>query len=254
MICLLAIFHVSLPACDPFSQRRRFVFGPYDAQQELRCCHCHADCHLPQPRSPAIGPSRHRSAQTKAYNACRRLHRPKGAHRDPSRHRSAQIKAYGAHCHLPQARLPAIGPSRHRSAQIKAYSAYRRLHDARELTEIHPLTRNATAQPGRSWPRCREAFLSLAKSYRMKGMPRASLHCGSHGRSIAVRIVMVRRRGGGSELSSCSYLGQCGAIQRNDRRRDSHEHRIQSGRSRRIEGSGFKPAVPSRIFSCEGVF
>jgi hypothetical protein len=29
---------------------------------------------------------------------------------------------------------------------------------------------------------------------------------------IAVRIVMVRQREGGSELSSCSYLGQCNAI------------------------------------------
>jgi hypothetical protein len=200
MICLTAIFHVSLPACDPFSQRRRFVFGPYNAQQELRCCHCHADCHLPQPR------------------------------------------------------LPAIGPSRHRSAQIKAYSACRRLTDARELTKILPPTRNPTAQPGRSWPRRREAFLPLAKSYRMKGLPRASLHCRSHGRSVAVKIVLVRRRGRGSELSSCSNLGQCGTIQRNDRHRDSHEHRIQSGRSRRIEGSGFKPAVPSRLFSCKGAF
>ena len=73
-------------------------------------------------------------------------------------------------------------------------------------------TRNATAQPGRSWPRRREAFLPLAKSYRMKGMPRASLQCRSHRGSIAVRIVMVRRRGEGSELNSCSYLGQCDAI------------------------------------------
>jgi hypothetical protein len=174
--------------------------------------------------------------------------------RDPSLHRSAQIKVYSAHCHLPQLRLPAIGPSRHRSAQIKAYSACRRLHDARELTEILPPTRNATAQPGRSRSRRREAFLPLAKSYRMKGMPRASLQCRSHRGSIAVRIVMVRRRGEGSELNSCSYLGQCDAIQRNDRRRDSHRHRIQSGRSRRIEGSGFKPAVPSRLFSCDGAF
>jgi hypothetical protein len=51
-----------------------------------------------------------------------------------------------------------------------------------------------------------------------------------------VRIVIVRRRGEGSELSSRSYLGQCDAIQRNDRRRDSREHRIQSGRS---EDRGF---------------
>ncbi len=47
-----------------------------------------------------------------------------------------------------------------------------------------------------------------------------------------MRIVIVRRREEGSELSSRSYLGQRDAIQRNDRRRESHKHRIQSGRSR----------------------
>ena len=66
----------------------------------------------------------------------------------------------------------------------------------------------------------------------MKGMPRAGLHCCIHRGSIAVRIVMVRRREEGGELSSCSYLSQCDALQRNDRRRDSQEDRIQSGRSR----------------------
>jgi len=63
---------------------------------------------------------------------------------------------------------------------------------------------------------------------------------------------MVRRRGEGSGLSSCSYLGQYDAIQREDRRRESHEYRIQSGRSRRIEGSGVKPAVLLRLLSCDG--
>jgi len=65
---------------------------------------------------------------------------------------------------------------------------------------------------------------------------------------------MMRRRGDGRELRSRSYLGQCNAIQRNNRRRDSHKHRIQSSRSRRIEGSGFKPAVPSRLFRCDRAF
>jgi len=102
----------------------------------------------------------------------------------------------------------------------------------RELTEILPSTGNATAQPGRRWLCRREALLPLAKSYRMKGMPRAGLHCCIHQGSIAVRIVMVRRREEGGELSSCSYLSQCDALQRNDRRRDSQEDRIQSGRSR----------------------
>jgi len=39
---------------------------------------------------------------------------------------------------------------------------------------------------------------------------------------------MVQRQEEGGELSSCSYLSQCDALKRNDRRRD----RIQSGRSR----------------------
>jgi len=141
-------------------------------------------------------------------SACRCLHRPKGAHRDPSRHRSAQIQAY---------------------------SACRRLCGAKELTEILPSTRIATAQPGRSWLCRREALLPLARPYRMKGMPRAGLHSCIHRRSIVVRIVrivMVRRREEGGELSSCSYLSQCDALQRNDRRRDSQEDRIQSSRSR----------------------
>jgi hypothetical protein len=48
----------------------------------------------------------------------------------------------------------------------------------------------------------------------MKEMPRAGLHYCIHRGSIAVRIVMVRRREEGSELSSCSYLSQCDALQR----------------------------------------
>jgi hypothetical protein len=161
--------------------------------------------------SPAIATlDRNRSYSSQisldqGISACRRLHRPKGAHRDPSRHRSAQIQAY---------------------------SACRRLRGAKELTEILPSTRIATAQPGRSWLCRREALLPLARPYRMKGMPRAGLHSCIHRRSIAVRIVMVRRREEGGELSSCSYLSQCDALQRNDRRRDSQEDRIQSGRSR----------------------
>ena len=83
-------------------------------------------------------------------SACRCLHRPKGAHRDPSRHRSAQIQAY---------------------------SACRLLRGAKKLTEILPSTHIATARPGRSWLCRREALLLLARPYRMKGMPRAGLHC-----------------------------------------------------------------------------
>ena len=101
-----------------------------------------------------------------------------------------------------------------------------------DLQDILPSIPIATAQPGRSWLCRREALLPLARSYRMKGMPRAGLHCCIHRGSIAVRIVMVRRREEGGELSSCSYLSQCDALQRNDRRRDSQENRIQSGRSR----------------------
>jgi hypothetical protein len=117
-------------------------------------------------------------------SAYRCLHRLKGTHRDPSRHRSAQIQAY---------------------------SACRLLRGAKELTEILPSTRNATAQPGRTWVCRREALLPLARSYRMKRMPRVGLHCCIRRGSIAVRIVMVRRREEGGELSLCSYLSQCDA-------------------------------------------
>jgi hypothetical protein len=68
----------------------------------------------------------------------------------------------------------------------------------RELTETLPPTRNATAQPGSSWPRRREAFLPLARSYRMKGMPRASLHSrgrrGSHCREDCDGATARRRQ------------------------------------------------------------
>ena len=140
MTCLLAIFHVSLPVCDPFSLRRRFVFSPWDAQQRLRSCHCHANGRLPWPCWDAIGPSRHRLAQIEAYSACHRL------------------------------------------------------TDLRELTGIIFLTRNSTAQPGRSWLYCCEALFSLVRLYRIKRMLKASLHCCIYQGSIAVKIVIVRRR------------------------------------------------------------
>jgi hypothetical protein len=57
---------------------------------------------------------------------------------------------------------------------------------------------------------------------------------------------MVRQREEGSELSSRD------AIQRNDRRRDSHKHRIQSGRSRRIEGFWLQTGRAIKAFSCGG--
>jgi hypothetical protein len=48
----------------------------------------------------------------------------------------------------------------------------------------------------------------------MKEMPRAGLHSYIHRRSIAVKIVMVRRREEGGELSSYSYLSQYDALTR----------------------------------------
>jgi hypothetical protein len=105
-------------------------------------------------------------------------------------------------------RLSEIGPSRHRSAQIKADNVCRRFYGTRGLTEILSPTCNATAQPSRSRPHHFESFLPLAKSYRMTGMPKANLRCRSHRGSIAVRIVMARRREEGIKLTSCSYLGK----------------------------------------------
>jgi hypothetical protein len=129
----------------------------------------------------------------------------------PSRHRSVQIKALQCMSSSPPAQgsSPRSFPStdqpraRHTVHVVICHShgwqqsvllipgqprSKHRVHVAvttgpRELTETLPPTRNATAQPGSSWPRRREAFLPLAKSYRMKGMPRASLHCrGRRGR------------------------------------------------------------------------
>jgi hypothetical protein len=123
----------------------------------------------------------------------------------------------------------------------------------RQLTKILPPARNTTAQPGRSWPRHREAFLLLARSYRMKRMLRANLHYRGHRGRIIVRIVMVRRQEEGGELRLCSYLEQCDTIQRSDRHRGNRKHQIQSGNSRKIEGSGCKPVVLLKFFSCDRV-
>jgi hypothetical protein len=70
-----------------------------------------------------------------------------------------------------------IGPSRRKSAQIKAYSVHHRLHVARELTEILP---RHVIHPRCSQLRHHEAFLRLARSQRMKAMPRQSLYCRNH--------------------------------------------------------------------------
>jgi hypothetical protein len=96
-----------------------------------------------------------------------------------------------------------------RLAQIQAYCACYRLYGLRELTEILSPTHNATAQPGKSQPRYYKAFLLLARSNRIKGMLRASLHYYSHQGSVAVKIIRVQWRKEGAELSLCLYLGQC---------------------------------------------
>ena len=68
-------------------------------------------------------------------------------------------------CKLPSVTATQVetGPFRDRSAQVKAYGAYHGLRSAKELTKILLLTRNSAVQPGRSQPRCCEAFLRLAK-------------------------------------------------------------------------------------------
>jgi hypothetical protein len=51
--------------------------------------------------------------------------------------------------------------------------ASQRLHYAQGITETSPATRNSSAaQPGRSQPRRREAFLRLARSQSMEALPR----------------------------------------------------------------------------------
>ena len=84
-------------------------------------------------------------------------------------------------------------------------SSPRRKGAHRDLT----LTRNSSAaKPGSSQLRRHEAFLRLARSQRMEGMSRPKPLLSQPPRNIAVRVVMVRRRGEGAELSSCSYLNQ----------------------------------------------
>jgi hypothetical protein len=93
---------------------------------------------------------------------------------------SSQISPnQGTQCRLSSA-TATFGSNQSFSSQIKAHSACRCLTAPRELTEIPPPTCNAMAQPGRSWPRRCEAFVPLARSCHMKGMPRASLHYRGH--------------------------------------------------------------------------
>jgi hypothetical protein len=81
----------------------------------------------------------------------------------------------------------------------------------RELTEILPPTRNNMTQPGRSWPRRREAFLPLARSYRIKGMPKASLYCrGRRERhSRGDRDGVAARKGQRAKLTLVSRAMRC---------------------------------------------
>ena len=66
---------------------------------------------------------------------------------------------------------------------------------------IQRMSSSPRRRPGRNWLCRREALLPLARSYRMKGMLRAGLYCCIHRGSIAVRIVIVRQREEGGELS-----------------------------------------------------
>lgn len=142
MTCLRAIFHVSLPACDPFSHCRRFVFGLQDGSAEASMMPL--SCRLP-PATAMLDRNRSYSSQIsldQGISACRRLHRvPR---------------------ELTEILLVTDQPRSRHTAHVVVSTV------PRELTEILPSTGNATAQPGRRWLCRREALLPLARSYRMK--------------------------------------------------------------------------------------
>jgi hypothetical protein len=131
-----------------------------------------------------------------------------------------------------------LSPPRRQTSVVPVASRPRSRHPAHIIISTvqgsHrdlPRTRNSAAQPGRSQPRRREAFLRLARSQRITMLTQELLLWQSP-RSVSASVVMVRRREEGAGLSSCSYLSQYDKTQRNDRRRRTQEDRSQAGRSR----------------------
>jgi hypothetical protein len=115
----------------------------------------------------------------------------------------AQQKPYDPICNLSQphrqisALLVADQP---RSAKInpdQGGATPTRAQLRRKLTGEPPTRNSSAAQPGRSQPRRREAFLRLARSHCIEAPPRQSLHCRNRRSSIVMRVVMVRRRSRG---------------------------------------------------------
>jgi hypothetical protein len=139
-------------------------------------------------------------------SACR-LHRPKGAHRDPSRPQISPEQ--GTQCTLSSA-TATVGSNRSFSSQVSPDRSIECMSPS-PPTQTLPPTRNATAQPGSSWPRRREAFLPLARSYRMKGMLRASLYCrgrrGRHCREDCDSATARRRQR--AAITLVSRVGRC---------------------------------------------
>jgi hypothetical protein len=130
-----------------------------------------------------------------------RLRRPKGAHRDPSRNRSAQIKAYSVDCHLPQ-------PRWQKSALLVT-------DQPRSRHTVQVVVSPVQGSPPRSFPRrvmprrsqaeaghivMRHFFHWPGHIARRECQGQASTVAVTKG-GTAVRVVMVRRREEGSELS-----------------------------------------------------
>jgi hypothetical protein len=72
------------------------------------------------------------------------------------------------------------GRNRPFSSQISPDQGILCISSSRELTEILPSIRNSAAQLGRCQPRRCEAFLRLARSYRVKAIPRQSRYYRNH--------------------------------------------------------------------------
>jgi hypothetical protein len=117
---------------------------------------------------------------------------------------------------------------------------------AGKLTGKPPTRNSSTAQPGRSQPRRRKAFLPLARSQRMEALPKQAGIVVNHRGGIVVKLVIVRQRGEGAEPVFMLVSQIIQLRQSNDRRR---RHSRASNPEWEIGDSGFELAVPSRCSS-----
>jgi hypothetical protein len=115
MTCLRGTIHVSPPACDPFSNAgvsysvHGILSRSLNAVIVMQMVICHSQS---WEKSALLVTDQPRSRHC---SACRRLHRPKGAHRDPSRPQISPEQ--GTQCTLSSA-TATVGSNRSFSSQV----------------------------------------------------------------------------------------------------------------------------------------